>query len=59
MPSIVCLFILIHKATPVDRPQLSYMVNKLHYSHVKSMFFLFHNKPLSTATSTDKAFVQT
>jgi len=27
---IVSIFVLLHKATPVDKPQLSYMVNKLH-----------------------------
>ena len=27
---IACIFVLLHKATPVDKPQLSYMVNKVH-----------------------------
>jgi len=26
----VNIFVLIHKATPVDKPQLSYMVNKIY-----------------------------
>ena len=26
----VCIFVLLLKATPVDKPQLGYMVNKLH-----------------------------
>jgi len=26
----VCIFALLHKATPIDKPQLSYMVSKLY-----------------------------
>ena len=41
----VCIFVLLHKATPVDKLQLSYMVNKLYklyvYIYVRVCIYIY------------------